>query len=191
MLDTSVGSGSKDGSAIEVQEFKMRILVRRILSPRGTSGERPEERGYSEPKRQSPFSARPSPPSAGGEGEVLGIGRAGLNAPPPSEPEMQISASRSPVSGFLLSLAYGLAVLVPLLSTPDCFGAVTVRYLTIRHRRGADSPHSVPTPFQAHQCARPRAQQGSDAWRFGKFSRLSYGPPCCGRGGPHSDLTCF
>src|SRR5438128_4817939 len=46
-----------------------------ILSPRGTSGERTEERGI-----QRPSSPRPSPPSDGGEGVLwLRLRRAGLH----------------------------------------------------------------------------------------------------------------
>ena len=46
---------------------------------------------------------------------------------------------------------YGLAVLVPLLSTPCFHDAVTVRYLTILHRKEADLHRPVPAPFQAHE----------------------------------------
>jgi len=38
-----------------------------ILSPRGTSGERTEERGYQQKRTSSP---QPSPPSDGGGGEI-------------------------------------------------------------------------------------------------------------------------
>ena len=48
------------------------------------------------------------------------------------------------------SLYYGLVVLVPLLSTPCCHDAVTLRYLTILHSKRVDLHHSVTTPFQAH-----------------------------------------
>ena len=47
-------------------------------------------------------------------------------------------------------LRYGLVVLVPLLSTPHCCDAVTVRYRTILHRTGADFHRSVFLPSQAH-----------------------------------------
>jgi len=45
---------------------------------------------------------------------------------------------------------YGLAVLVPLLSTPRCRDAVTVQYLTILHRMEANFHHFNRTPSQAH-----------------------------------------
>ena len=48
------------------------------------------------------------------------------------------------------SLCYGLVVLVPLLSTPCCHDAVTVRYRTALHRTGADFHRSVFPPSQAH-----------------------------------------
>jgi hypothetical protein len=48
------------------------------------------------------------------------------------------------------SLCYGLVILVPLLSTPHCCDAVTVRYRTILHSTGADSHRSIPSPSQAH-----------------------------------------
>ncbi len=48
-------------------------------------------------------------------------------------------------------LCYGLVVLVPLLSTPHCCDAVTVRYRTILHRTGADFHRPIPTPSQAHE----------------------------------------
>src|SRR6266704_4698363 len=41
-----------------------------ILSPRGTSGERTEERGNQQKRTSSP---QPSPPSDGGEGEIQEI----------------------------------------------------------------------------------------------------------------------
>ena len=47
-------------------------------------------------------------------------------------------------------LCYGLVVLVPLLSTPCCHDAVTVRYRTILHRTEADFHRPIPTPSQAH-----------------------------------------
>ena len=46
---------------------------------------------------------------------------------------------------------YGLAVLSPLLSTPHCCDAVTVRYRTALHRTGTDSHRSIPSPSQAHE----------------------------------------
>ena len=47
-------------------------------------------------------------------------------------------------------LCYGLVVLVPLLPTPHCCDAVTVRYRTILHRTGADFHCSLLLPSQAH-----------------------------------------
>ena len=47
-------------------------------------------------------------------------------------------------------LCYGLVVLVPLLSTPHCCDAVTVRYRTIPHRTEADFHRSFLWPSQAH-----------------------------------------
>jgi hypothetical protein len=48
---------------------------------------------------------------------------------------------------------YGLAVLVPLLSTPGCHDAVTVQYLTILHRMEANFHRFNRTPSQAHRAA--------------------------------------
>ena len=48
------------------------------------------------------------------------------------------------------SLCYGLVVLVPLLSTPPCGDAVTVRYRTILHRTETDLHRFVFWPSQAH-----------------------------------------
>ena len=45
---------------------------------------------------------------------------------------------------------YGLVVLVPLLSTPPCGDAVTVRYPTTLRRRETDFHRSVCAPSQAH-----------------------------------------
>jgi len=45
---------------------------------------------------------------------------------------------------------YGLVVLSPLLSTPHCCDAVTVRYRTILHRTETDLHRSIHSPFQAH-----------------------------------------
>jgi len=47
-------------------------------------------------------------------------------------------------------LCYGLVLLVPLLSTPHCCDAVTVRYCTALHRTDADFHRIIPTPSQAH-----------------------------------------
>ena len=49
------------------------------------------------------------------------------------------------------SLCYGLVVLSPLLSTPHCCDAVTVRYRTALHRTETDSHRSIPSPSQAHE----------------------------------------
>jgi len=49
------------------------------------------------------------------------------------------------------NLCYGLVVLVPLLSTPHCCDAVTVRYRTALHRTEADFHRSIPLPSQAHE----------------------------------------
>ena len=46
---------------------------------------------------------------------------------------------------------YGLVVLVPLLSTPCCHDAVTVRYPTTLRRRETDFHRSVFPPSQAHE----------------------------------------
>jgi hypothetical protein len=64
---------------------------------------------------------------------------------------------------------YGLVVLVPLLSTPCFHDAVTVQYRTILHRTEADLHRFDQTPSQAHERARPRAQQAPPAptrWIF-------------------------
>jgi hypothetical protein len=58
------------------------------------------------------------------------------------------SSSRRP--SYLDSLCYGLVVLSPLLSTPPCCDAVTVRYRTIPHRTETDFHRSIPSPSQAH-----------------------------------------
>ena len=50
---------------------------------------------------------------------------------------------------------YGLVVLVPLLSTPCCHDAVTVRYPTTLRRRETDFHRSVFPPSQAHERAHP------------------------------------
>ena len=60
------------------------------------------------------------------------------------------------VSAYASERCYGLAVLVPLLSTPCCHDAVTVRYRTILHRTEADSHRFDPIPSQAHERTRPR-----------------------------------
>jgi hypothetical protein len=52
-------------------------------------------------------------------------------------------------NGLLAVLCYGLVVLVPLLPTPPCGDAVTVRYRTAFHRKGADLHWSIPSPSQA------------------------------------------
>jgi len=54
-------------------------------------------------------------------------------------------------------LCYGLVVLVPLLSTPCCHDAVTVRYPTALRRRGTDFHRSVFPPSQAHERRRRAA----------------------------------
>ena len=59
---------------------------------------------------------------------------------------------------------YGLAVLVPLLSTPCFHDAVTVRYHTILHRTGADFHRSNQTPSQAHERGLQSARRGSGVW---------------------------
>ena len=58
-------------------------------------------------------------------------------------------------AAFLVSLCYGLVVLVPLLSTSHCYDAVTVRYRTASLRTGADFHRSIPPPSQAHERRRP------------------------------------
>lgn len=62
----------------------------------------------------------------------------------------------------LVSLCYGLVVLVPLLSTSHCYDAVTVRYRTASHRTGADFHRSIPPPSQAHERRRPAGQSGAE-----------------------------
>src|SRR5437667_4696104 len=64
----------------------------------------------------------------------------------PSTPT-ESSSLRRPIRG---RLGYGLVVLVALLSTPDCSGAVTVRYRTVHHRTEADFHRPIPSPSQAH-----------------------------------------
>jgi len=65
----------------------------------------------------------------------------------PSTPT-ESSSLRRPIRG---RLGYGLVVLVALLSTPDCSGAVTVRYRTVHHRTEADFHRPIPSPSQAHE----------------------------------------
>jgi hypothetical protein len=48
-------------------------------------------------------------------------------------------------------LGYGLVVLVPLPSTPDCSDAVAVRYRTALRRTGADLHRPILPPSQAHE----------------------------------------
>src|SRR6266704_5514382 len=69
----------------------------------------------------------------------------------PSTPT-ESSSLRRPIRG---RLGYGLVVLVALLSTPDCSGAVTVRYRTVHHRTEADFHRPIPSPSQAHERDRP------------------------------------
>lgn len=73
---------------------------------------------------------------------------------------LRSSLAVSPISSdrieFLVFICFdkprnGLAVLVPLLPTPCCHDAVTVRYRTILHRTGADSHRSDSAPSQAHK----------------------------------------
>ena len=56
---------------------------------------------------------------------------------------------------------YGLAVLSPLLSTPHCCDAVTVRYRTALLRTETDSHRSIPSPSQAHE----RGVHAASAWQ--------------------------
>jgi hypothetical protein len=109
----------------------------------------------------SGFPAIPSPTICG----VL-AGRGGfLHAAPPL-PEgftlhdrLRLSYAGSPTDADRIEFTlpaiaggrcYGLAVLVPLLSTPCCHDAVTVRYLTILHRMEVNFHHFNRTPSQAH-----------------------------------------
>ena len=64
-----------------------------------------------------------------------------------------ISTDRIEFTLFVLTdeRRYGLAVLVPLLSTPCFHDAVTVRYRTILHRTETDSHRFDQTPSQAHE----------------------------------------
>src|SRR5712664_1214451 len=79
----------------------------------------------------------------------------------PSTPT-ESSSLRRPIRG---RLCYGLAVLVALLSTPDCSGAVTVRYRTVHHRTEADFHRPIPSPSQAHERDR-RGRLPYDAGHF-------------------------
>src|SRR5712691_4632933 len=94
----------------------------------------------------------------------------------PSTPT-ESSSLRRPIRG---RLGYGLVVLVALLSTPDCSGAVTVRYRTVHHRTEADFHRPIPSPSQAHE----RDRLGRTRRRLADGIRL----PCCSRFGecfPH------
>ena len=54
-----------------------------------------------------------------------------------------------------------LVVLVPLLSTPDCSDAVTVRYRTALNRTGADFHHPILPPSQAYERLRVALSPGT------------------------------
>ena len=86
------------------------------------------------------------------------------------------------------SLCYGLVVLSPLLSTPHCCDAVTVRYRTALHRTETDSHRSIPSPSQAHErgCL-SRSVRPSLAGLNG--SRPAVPPTPCARTSPPSGLA--
>jgi len=118
----------------------------------------------------SGFPTVPSPTICG----VL-TGRGGLLHAAPPMPEglalrdrLRLSYAGSPtaadrieftLAAFAGGRCYGLAVLIPLLSTPCCHDAVTVQYLTILHRMEANFHHFNRTPSQAHVGRRRRAAQ--------------------------------
>src|SRR4051812_50145960 len=68
-------------------------------------------------------------------------------------------------------LFYGLSVHFQLLSTPCRHDAVTFSYLAGSSASEGLAP-SVHAHFQAHECARPRAQQLYDSQRFEFFPKL-------------------
>ena len=67
-------------------------------------------------------------------------------------------------------LRYGLVVLVPLLSTPHCCDAVTVRYRTVLHRTEADFHRPIPYPSQAHERGRSSVRSALPTRRTLKYS---------------------
>jgi len=72
---------------------------------------------------------------------------------------------------------YGLAVLVPLLSTPCFHDAVTVRYLTALHRMEADFHHFNQTPSQAHErSACGRITRSTPHGLLAEGVKLRFGP---------------
>ena len=60
---------------------------------------------------------------------------------------------------------YGLAVLVPLLSTPCFHDAVMVQYRTVLHRTEADFHRFDQTPSQAHERRAPARRKPADSQR--------------------------
>ena len=112
--------------------------------------------------------------------------RLSLAGSPSHADQIQFTAA-----GLRAGLCFGLRVLVPLLSTPPPSDAATVPYPTVLPRAGADFPHSVPSPSQAHERDRsPVAARASEKGRE-SFQLL----PACGSaaGGdrPCSDqITC-
>jgi hypothetical protein len=102
--------------------------------------------------------AIPSPTISVSSGDCPAVRRLGLFAYRPRY-RLRHSLAGSPnhtdrieftVTAHTGRLCYGLVVLVPLLSTPPCGDAVTVRYNTILHRTEADFHRPIPTPSQAH-----------------------------------------
>src|SRR5208283_922570 len=114
----------------------------------------------------SDFPTVPSPTIS----EVL-AGRGGLLQSAPPLPEgltlrdrLRLCSAGSPTDADRIKFTlpaipggrcYGLAVLVPLLSTPGCPDAVTVQYLTILHRMEANFHRFNRTPSQAHGARAP------------------------------------
>ena len=74
---------------------------------------------------------------------------------------------------------YGLVVLSPLLSTSHRCDAVTVRYRTALHRTETDFHRSIPSPSQAHERGRPRAQRCDCAQPIRLKENLQNERPLC------------
>lgn len=72
--------------------------------------------------------------------------------------------------------------------SPPRLAATRLRFDTARlfGRTGADFHRSVPSPSQAHECARPRAQEGEEGSDWRSQRSLQVSECICGRGQPHS-----
>ena len=110
-------------------------------------------------------------------GELPAIPSPTLSAPTGERPaaradRLRLSLAGSPsdtdrieftVTAHMGDLCYGLAVLVPLLSTLDCSDAVTVRCRTALRRTGAELHRPILPPSQAHERRQPARRGGSSS----------------------------